>query len=127
MKKLGKRLLIFIGILGVLYAAYMIFMMPSGFVDKNALVNSYIDNLSASDVCEEHFNEETAGHCAALTGLMKDHTVVVVNTTTSGDNLIVYLTVDGSEINFVVSFIEVPVTGLKSFFNKTYYYIDFMI
>ncbi len=127
MKKFGKRVLIFVGIIGVLYAVYMLMVMPGGYVDKNDLVNGYVDNLNSSDVCLDHFNEETQGHCAAMTELLKDHTVVVTSTVTSGDTLIVYLTVDGSEVDFVVSFVEVEVTGIKSVFNKTYILIDFMI
>ncbi len=127
MKKFGKRLLIFIGFLGVLYAAYMIFMMPGGYVNKVDAVNGYITNLSAEDVCEKHFNEETQAHCASMTGLLKDHVVVVTSTTVSGDNVTLALTVDGVPMEFDVSFVAVEVTGVKSFFNKTYYLIDFMI
>ena len=127
MKKFGKRLLIVIGFLGVLYVAYMVFMMPSGFVNKTDVVNSYISNLSSADVCEQHFNEETQDHCASMTGQLKDHVVVVTSIAASGDNLILTITVDGTVMVFEVSFVVVEVTGLKSFFNKTYYYIDFMI
>ena len=127
MKKLGKRLLIFVGFLGVLYAAYMVFMMPSGYVNKTDVVNGYITNLSSADVCEKHFNEETQEHCESMTGLLKDHVVVVNSAVVNGDNITLSLTVDGTTMVFDVSFVAVEVTGVKSFFNKTYYYIDFMI
>lgn len=127
MKKFGKRLLIFIGFLGVLYVCYMVFMMPSGFVNKTDVVNSYITNLSTADVCEKHFNEETQAHCESMTGQLKDHVVVVSSIAASGDNLILTITVDGTIMVFEVSFVAVEVTGVKGFFNKTYYYIDFMI
>lgn len=127
MKKFGKRVLIFIGFLGVLYASYMIFMMPAGYVNQTDVVNGYITNLKSTDVCEKHFNEETQDHCASMTNLLKDHVVVVTSIVASGDDMIVSLTVDGVIMQFKVSFVAVPVTGVKSVFNKTYYYIDFMI
>lgn len=127
MKKFGKRVLIFVGFLGILYAAYMVFMIPSGYVSKVDLVNGYISNLDSSDVCEKHFNLETETHCESMITLLKDHEVEVTSVAGSGENIILTLTLDGSEIYFEVSFIEVEVTGVKSVFNKIYYLIDFMI
>ena len=127
MKKFGKRLLILLGFVGVLYAAYMVFMMPSGYVNKADVVNGYITNLNSADVCEKHFNEETQDHCDSMTTLLKDHVVVVNSAVANGENITLSLTVDGTTMQFEVSFVAVPVTGLKSFLNKTYYYIDFMI
>ena len=127
MKKFGKRLLILLGFVGVLYAAYMVFMMPSGYVNKADVVNGYITNLNSADVCEKHFNEETQDHCDSMTTLLKDHVVVVNSAVANGEKITLSLTVDGTTMQFEVSFVAVPVTGLKSFLNKTYYYIDFMI
>ena len=127
MKKFGKRFLILLGFVGVLYAAYMVFMMPSGYVNKADVVNGYITNLNSADVCEKHFNEETQDHCDSMTTLLKDHVVVVNSAVANGEKITLSLTVDGTTMQFEVSFVTVPVTGLKSFFNKTYYYIDFMI
>ena len=127
MKKFGKRVLIFVGILGVLYAAYMIFMMPSGYVNKIDVVNGYIANLDNADICEKHFNEETQNHCDSITNLFEGKEVIITNTVVDGDNIILSVTVDGIAMEFEVSFVAVTVTGVKSVFNKIYYYIDFMI
>ena len=88
MKKFGKRLLIFLGFVEVLYGAYMVFMMPSGYVNKTDVVNGYITNLSSEDVCEKHFNEETQDHCDSMTTLLKDHVVVVNSAVVNGDKII---------------------------------------
>lgn len=105
----------------------MIFVIPAGYVSKTDVVNGYITNLNSADVCEKHFNEETQDHCASMTGLLKDHVVLVTSQAIVGETIIVSLTVDGIAMTFEVSFVAVEVTGVKSFFNKTYYYIDFMI
>lgn len=127
MKKFGKRVLIFIGIIGVIYAAYMIFVMPAGYINEADVVNGYITNLNSADVCEKHYNEETQDHCDSMTTLLKDHIVVVTGTSANGDLITLSITVDGVAMEFDVSFVEVEVTGVKSVFNKTYYLIDFMI
>ena len=93
-----KRVLIFIGILGILYAAYMIFFMPSGYIAEADVVNGYIANLSSEDVCEKHFNTETQDHCESMTGLLEGHTVVVTDTTANGDDITLTITVDGVEM-----------------------------
>ena len=105
----------------------MIFVMPAGYVNKTDVVNGYINNLNSIDVCEEHFNEETQNHCTSMTNLLKDHVVVVTDQQVVGDTIVVSLTVDGIVMTFEVSFVAVEVTGVKRFFNKVYYYIDFMI
>ena len=127
MKKIGKIFLIIVIVGAVLYGAFMVFVNPGGFVDKSTLTNSYIDNLTKTGVCADHFNEETQAHCDSMTDLLKGHTVVVVSAIVSGENINLTITVDSAEMSFVVSFVEVEVTGLKSTFNKTYFLIDFMI
>ena len=122
--KLRNLLFIVIIIAGVGYAAYYVFMVPGGFTDKEELVNSYFENIQSDTLCEDHFNTETEDYCLSFQLLIEDKTIEVTTLTKSGDNYLVTVLVANEEMQFDVSFIEIEVTGLKSFMNSTYYSID---
>ena len=124
MKKLGKRLLIVVIIVGVLYGAYMLFVMPAGYTDKDQLATDFFTNINDANACDTYFSSETASYCESFTALFEGETVGVSRTVTSGSTIIATVTVGTNSEEFTVSFITKEVTGMKSFFNKEYYYID---
>ena len=127
LKKLRKLLIIFVVLGGLGYIAFLVFVNPSGFTDKEELVNSYFDNIQSSDVCDEHFNPETVDFCTSFKTLLDGRTLEITDLSKNGDQYELTILIDSVETEFIVSFIEIPVTGLKSFMNGTYYKIDFII
>lgn len=124
LKKLKKLLIIVVVIAGVGYVSFLVFVNPAGFVDKEELINSYFDNIKSDDLCDNHFNPETKDFCISFTNLMDSRVIEVIDLTINGDNYVVTISIDGTEGEFDITFIEIEVTGLKSFLNKTYYKID---
>ena len=124
LKKLKKLLIVVVVIGGIGYVSFLVFVNPAGFVDKEELINSYFDNIESDDVCNDHFNPETNDFCVSFSNLLDSRVIVVTNLTKNGDDYVVTITIDGTEGEFDISFIEIEVTGLKSFLNKTYYKID---
>ena len=122
--KLRNFLFVVIIIAGIGYGVYYVFMIPGGFTDKEELVSSYFDNIQSESLCVDHFNTETEDFCTNFQAVIEDKTLEITDLTKSGDNYLVTITVDTEEMEFEVSFIEIEVTGLKSFMNSTYYYID---
>jgi len=125
--KLRNLLFGLIIIAGVGYAVYFVFIIPAGFTDKEELINSYFTNIQSESLCEDHFNPETEDFCLNLQILIENRTLVVTTLTKDGDNYLATVSVDGVDNIFEISFIEVEVTGLKSFMNSTYYLIDLII
>lgn len=124
MKKLGKRLLIVLIIAGVLYGAYMLFVMPAGYTDRGQLASDFFTNMNDADACETYFGTETRSYCSSFVDLFSGETVTVKRTVNSGNNIIATIAVGSTEEEFVVSFVSEEVTGIKRFFNSSYYYID---
>ena len=127
MKKLGKIVLILAIVGGLVYAGILVFVNPAGFVNKEDLTKSYITNIATTDVCETHFNTETQSACEIFKDSLSGHTVSVVSTTVSGENVVLVLDIDGTQGTFTVLFVEEEVTGLKGILNKYYYYIDVIL
>ena len=125
--KLRNLLFGIIILAGVGYAVYFVFIIPAGFTDKEELINSYFTNIQSESLCEDHFNSETEDYCLNLQLLIEDRTLEVVTLTIDGDNYLATVSVNGEDIEYEISFIEIEVTGLKSFMNSTYYLIDFII
>lgn len=126
-KKLGKLLIILVGVGGVGYVAFLVFVSPSGFTEKEELINSYFENITSSTVCDDHFNTETQDYCTSFTSIIDTRTIEVSTLTENGDNYTVVVLVDNVSLEFDISFVEIEVTGLKAFLNSTYYEIDFII
>jgi len=129
MRKLLRLGIIVVIVAGVLYVGYLVFVNPRGFTNKETLVESFIDNINSSDVCEKHFNEETLSYCEDFVGLFEGNSVVITEIDTNGSNVVFSLMIDDNvnEIEFTASFVSEEVTGLKSFFNKEYLLIDYII
>ncbi len=120
-----KKLLIYIVVLGgVGYGGFLVLVNPGGFTNKEELINSYFTNIESETVCIEHFNSETEDFCLSYTNLMDNNTLEVKTLTKNGNDYIATVSVDSVDIEFDISFVEIKVTGLKSFFNSTYYLID---
>lgn len=127
LKKL-RNLLIIVVVLGAIgYVAFLVFVNPAGFVNKEDLINSYFDNIASDTVCDDHFNSETTDYCTTFKSLIDQKTVEVSSLTPSGTSYVAVVLVDGVEIEFTFTFNEVTVTGIKSILNKTYYEIDFIV
>lgn len=124
LKKLKKLLIIVVVIGGIGYVSFLVFVNPAGFVDKEELINSYFDNIQSDDLCDDHFNPETKDFCVSFTNLLSSREIEVIDLTKNGDDYIITITIDGTEGEFDITFIEIEVAGLKSFLNKTYYKID---
>ena len=87
-------------------------------------INSYFTNIESETVCGEHFNSETEDFCLNFTNLIDEKTLEVTNLTKNGEDYTITVSVDDVDIEFDVTFVEIEVTGVKSFLNKTYYEID---
>ncbi|KFZ26146.1 MAG: hypothetical protein KQ78_01642 [Candidatus Izimaplasma bacterium HR2] len=124
LNKLKKLLILIVVISGVGYGGFLVFVTPAGFTDKEVLINSYFTNIQSEEVCTDHFNSETTDFCLNFQTLLDDKTLEIASLTKNGENYIVIVTVDDVDIEFDVSFIEIEVTGVKSFLNNIYYKID---
>ncbi len=123
MKKLGKRLGIVAIIAVVLYAAWMIFVNPTGYTDKTDLARDYFTNMDSSTACSTYFTTETADFCADFASLFDGEDVTVTKVVARSSVVVVTIDVNGNEEDFEVSFVSEPVTGVKHFFNSVYYKI----
>ena len=126
MKKKLKIIGIALGVLAVLYGGYIVFLGPDGFTSEDELVESYITNLSSTDVCLTHFNEETQDVCNVFASSLKTEEVSVVSVSVSGDEAEVTLNVNGNNESFTFIFISEEATGIKGFLYSSYYLIDYM-
>ena len=124
LKKLKKLLIIVVAIGAIGYVSFLVFVNPAGFTDKEELINSYFDNIESDDLCDDHFNSETNDFCISFTNLLDSREIEVIDLTKNGDDYIVTISIDGTEGEFDITFVEIEVTGLKSFLNKIYYKID---
>ncbi len=124
LNKLKKLLIMIVVISGVGYGGFIVFVTPAGFTDKEELINSYFDNIESDDLCDDHFNSETNDFCISFTNLLDSREIEVIDLTKNGDDYIVTISIDGTEGEFDITFVEIEVTGLKSFLNKIYYKID---
>ena len=122
--KLRNLLFVVIIIAGIGYGVYYVFVIPSGFTDKEELLNSYFDNFETESSCENHYNPETEDFCINFQNSNGTRTLEVTDLTKNGDDYVVNVLVGGVETEFNFTFIEVEVTGVKSFMNSTYYLID---
>lgn len=125
MKKL-KILLIVVGVLVIGYFGFKLFLGPDGHTSETDLVNSFIENLSSSDVCETHFNEETQSNCLVVVDTIKDEDVTVVSIDITNDSANVVIEVNGNRDTFMFVFIQSEVSGLKGYFYSSYYLIDYL-
>jgi hypothetical protein len=124
MKKLGKRLLIVLIIVAVLYGGYMIFINPSGYTDKEKLATDFFENIDNANACTTYFAEETTDYCESFVALFDGETITVEDTRSTSSGVTVTISIDGNEDDFLVTFIAEVVTVIKVFFNSRYYYID---
>lgn len=102
----------------------MLFVMPSGYTDKDQLVTDFFTNMDSSDACETYFGDETRSYCDTFVQLFDGETVTVKRTVTSGSTIIATIEVGSNEEEFIVTFVSKDVTNYKRFFNSSYYYID---
>lgn len=123
MKKLGKRLLILVGIIGGLYVFYLLFITPNGFTTEQAVVESYILNLN-DESCSEHFYNDTTEICETFNDIMDGHEVTIDTQRRTSQGYEVTLDVDGTIIPFTFIMYEYTPSGLRSFLNSSYYKIE---
>ena len=124
MKKFLRLLLILI-VLGIIgYLVFIFIVMPSTNNSQTALAESYFINIGEDDLCETHFNPETITYCTTFQDLLKSETMIIESAVKSGEIVNVTITIGSTHEVFKVTFIEIPVTGVKGFFNNTYYEID---
>lgn len=126
MKKKLKIVGIVLAVLVVLYGGYTLFLGPDGFTSEDELVESYITNLSSTDVCVTHFNEETLDVCNVFANTLKSEEVSVVLVDVNGDEAEVTLNINGTNESFTFIFISEEATGVKGFIYSSYYLIDYM-
>lgn len=124
MKKFGKRLIVVAVIGGLLYLGYLLFVMPSGYTERDQLAEDFFLNMNAADACDTYFNPETVSHCASFVTLFDGETLTVEDTVPTSRTVIVTVDVGGNTASFEVSFVEEEVGGIKGFFNPVYYKID---
>ncbi len=124
MKKFLRLLLIIIvvGIIG--YLTFIFIVMPSANNSQTALAESYFINIGEDNLCETHFNDETISYCTTFQNLLKSETIIIDSVVKSGEIVNVTITIGSTSEVFEVTFIATTVTGVKGFFNKTYYKID---
>lgn len=126
LKKLRNIVIVLAILGGIGYGSFLVFVNPSGFTDKEELINSYFDNIQSESTCDNHFNTETQDFCLNFTDLLDSRTLEITNLAKSGEGYLVTILVDNVSLEFDVTFIEIEVTGVKSFLNSTYYKIDFI-
>lgn len=124
MKKLLKRVLIIVGIIGILYLAYMFLVMPNGFISQQAVVASFVNNIEETNVCDEHFNTETTTLCETLQTEFEGKAVEFKSGQVNSSGMNITLLVDETEIEFEVTFTPYEPSGLRKFLNDEYYLID---
>ncbi|MCF7925932.1 MAG: hypothetical protein K9L26_05295 [Candidatus Izimaplasma sp.] len=126
LKKLLKRLIIFLAIIGATYGVYTYLSTPDGFVSKEELVTSYFTHLDDPNVCDTHFNAETKEVCSVVQTTLSDQTIEIVSVVdhSTADYSEVILQIEDHEETFLVQFKIVEETGLKGYFNARYYLID---
>jgi|GEM_PF-1932859 len=124
MKKIGKILLIIIGLGVVLYLFYLFVMMPTAANSPDTLAEDYFLNIKDSDVCETHFNPETVSYCETFKTLLEDEVFTINQIVKFGDEYKITITIDETSEEFIVSFISTEVSGIKGFFNSKTYLID---
>jgi hypothetical protein len=98
--------------------------MPTTNNSQTVLAESYFVNIGEDDLCETHFNAETIAYCETFQDLLKNETIIIESAAKNGEIVNVTITIGSTHEVFRVTFIETPVTGVKGFFNKTYYEID---
>lgn len=127
MKKLLKRVLIVVGVIALLYFVYLFFIMPNGFVNEEAVVTSFIENIESSDVCQTHFIEETSSICEAFITSVEEESLVIesMTKTSSGMSVVIKVT-DEVDLDFDFTFKTYEPSGLRKFFNGEYYLIETM-
>ena len=124
LNKLKKLLIMIVVISGVGYGGFLVFVTPAGFTDKELLINSYFTNIQSEEVCTDHFNAETTDFCLNFQTLVDNKTLEITSLIQNQDDYRVIILIGGVETEFDITFIEIEVTGVKSFVNKTYYKID---
>lgn len=124
MKKFGKFVLIILIIGAVLYGSFMIFVNPSGYTNTEDLTRDFFTNIHSNSACSTYFNPETEEFCDTFTALFDGETIVIDSLSRTNRSVSVTISVDGNSDSFEVTFVEIPVTGIKRFFNSSYYKID---
>ena len=124
LKKLLKMIIIFAVITGMVYLFYITIMMPRGYKDTSLLVEDYIANLDSENACAEYFNPETKDVCTTFQASLEGETITISDEVTVDGDLLVTLSVNDNQETFLFTFISVEESGIRAFFNSSYYYID---
>ena len=124
LKKLLRMIIILILISGAVYTFYLTIMMPRGYKDEMLLVDDFIKDIAVESACDDYFNNETKDLCTSFQTSLEGETVTVSEFITVNDGLRVTLTIGENSDTFTFTFVEVEETGLRAFFNSSYYYID---
>lgn len=124
MKKRVKQLGVIIVVLGTLYGAFLVFAKPNGFTSENELILSFAEHINETDVCVEHFNEETMTICNAFIAQIEDHDVVFKEAKKDVYGTELTFTIDDIDISFAVTFSTYEPSGLRARLNDEYYLFD---
>lgn len=116
-------IVVFLGFSGFFY---LNFIRATGFKTQNELIDSFVENIPNNDVCETHFVNATFTSCKTFVDLLVDDTVSVKSSTAVQDEVIVVLTINGNDAEFRFYFDTTLNTGIKSFFNKQYFLIEYI-
>lgn len=124
MKKVGKWVLIFVIIVGVLYGAFMLFINPSGYTNREDLARDFFTDIHSAQACSKYFSVETADYCETFTDLFIGETLTVDSVSSTVNKVTVTISINGNSDSFDVTFVELDVHGVKGFFHNVYYRID---
>lgn len=126
MRKLYIILIIFFMVLGLVGFFYLGFVRATGFKTKNDVIESFVENIPSSDVCETHFIDATFDSCSTFVDLLVDDNVTVKSSTAVQEKMLVVLTINDNDAEFIFHFQTTKNTGLKSVFNKQYFLIEYI-
>lgn len=126
MKKKLRLIGVVLASLVLLYLIFTVFLGPDGFTKKEDLVRSYISSISDTNVCIEHFNEETTDSCTFFSNALSDEEISIESISITGDEAIVVLSVNENFTTFSFIFISSEVTGVKGMLYTNYYLIDYI-
>lgn len=124
MKKKLKLLFIVIVILGIGYLTYTIVLQPSVFNSPDTLVEDYLTNLNDTTVCTTHFNSETVDLCTTFQDSLSSEEITITNLASSGDIVVVQLTIDSTTSEFTFTMKELDTGGIRGFVHSNKYLID---
>ncbi len=124
MKKLGKRFLILLGIIGLGYLVFTFFIKANGYEDQGILTKAFMDNIDDSKSCETYFDQSLVEVCDTFRAGLTDMDYEIVGYKKITGTVEVEIWVDSTEETFVFTFVVYKPSGLRSIFTDKYYLIE---